>query len=188
MADEHSSSPLASKAEREAEYFRKRYLERKQRILPELRNRYASDPAYADRVRARVRAYRARNLARIQADQRDYCARNSAKQVAKANEWRKKNIDKARATTRRMNARRYAATLKATPVWADLSAIKAIYDRCAEIQVSSGIRHEVDHIVPLKNPLVCGLHVESNLRIVTMQINRKKGNKHGVHGPAEGGH
>ena len=35
---------------------------------------------------------------------------------------------------------------------------------------------EVDHIVPINHPLVCGLHTEDNLQIVTANYNHFKSN------------
>lgn len=35
---------------------------------------------------------------------------------------------------------------------------------------------EVDHIVPLIHPKVCGLHVWDNLQLLTSLQNRRKGN------------
>jgi hypothetical protein len=37
-----------------------------------------------------------------------------------------------------------------------------------------GINAEVDHMVPINNPLVCGLHNEYNLQIVTANYNKLK--------------
>jgi hypothetical protein len=67
-------------------------------------------------------------------------------------------------------------TKNATPAWADKKSIKEIYQLAAKLTESTGIMHEVDHIVPLTNKLVCGLHVEHNLRVVTFEENRKKSN------------
>ena len=38
-------------------------------------------------------------------------------------------------------------------------------------------KYSVDHIIPLKNKYVCGLHTINNLRIITTTENLKKGNK-----------
>ena len=38
-------------------------------------------------------------------------------------------------------------------------------------------KYSVDHIIPLKNKYVCGLHNINNLRIITTKENLKKGNK-----------
>jgi hypothetical protein len=59
---------------------------------------------------------------------------------------------------------------KATPAWADLEAIKQIYKNRPE-------GYHVDHIVPINNPKVCGLHVEYNLQYLLAEDNLKKSNK-----------
>ena len=65
----------------------------------------------------------------------------------------------------------------ATPKFANKQKIKEIYKRCREITLETGIQHHVDHIIPIKSTIVCGLHTETNLRIVTATENltRKKG-------------
>lgn len=35
----------------------------------------------------------------------------------------------------------------------------------------------LDHIIPLRHPEVCGLHVPWNLRVVKRETNLKKGNR-----------
>lgn len=82
-------------------------------------------------------------------------------------EWRKANPGKSEAW---VNERR-AARVNATTPWADKVAILEIYKEA----VSSGLT--VDHIIPLKHPLVCGLHVQANLQLLTLSENSKKGNK-----------
>lgn len=70
----------------------------------------------------------------------------------------------ARCATRR------ARKLRATPTWANLSLIKDFYRNCPEDM-------EVDHIIPLQNELVCGLHTLENLQYLNKSINRQKSNK-----------
>ena len=64
----------------------------------------------------------------------------------------------------------------ARPKWTNLEEIDKIYQTARQLTIETGIPHEVDHIVPIRHPLVCGLHVEYNLRVVTAQENNKKSN------------
>lgn len=69
---------------------------------------------------------------------------------------------------------------EATPIWADTEKIKQIYLKSIQLSETTGIKHEVDHIIPLTNKLVCGLHVENNLQILTFAENRKKRNRFSI--------
>lgn len=73
--------------------------------------------------------------------------------------------------------KRKAIKLKATPVWSNLNKITKIYRCCKQLSEITGVKHHVDHIVPLKGKTVCGLHVEYNLRIITAAENLGKGNR-----------
>lgn len=87
--------------------------------------------------------------------------------------WRTKNHAKVLAT----NSRRRAGIDQASPAWVDKKQIEAIYKECKKLSDTTGIKHHVDHIVPLKNKRVCGLHVPWNLQIIPAEINLKKHNK-----------
>lgn len=65
----------------------------------------------------------------------------------------------------------------ATPVWSDRKAIALIYEEARKLSRETGIQHHVDHIYPLRSPLVSGLHVAANLRIITASENCSKGNR-----------
>lgn len=67
-------------------------------------------------------------------------------------------------------SKRRASVLGATPPWADLEAIAAVYASCPE-------GYHVDHIIPLKGKNVCGLHVSWNLQHLLGVENLKKGNR-----------
>jgi hypothetical protein len=73
--------------------------------------------------------------------------------------------------------RRNSAKLKAIPPWANLSEIREVYKNSAKISKETGVMHHVDHIVPLRGKLVCGLHVQNNLQIIPWYTNVSKGNK-----------
>lgn len=77
----------------------------------------------------------------------------------------------------RANAAKYEADkIRATPSWADHDKIRAIYAEAARLTRETGIPHEVDHFYPLRSKVMCGLHVETNLQIITAEANRKKSN------------
>ena len=75
------------------------------------------------------------------------------------------------------SAKRRAAKLAATPSWVNNKEIAAIYQLRSEKEAASGMKYEVDHIVPLRGKLVCGLHVAANLEPIHAKVNRKKGNR-----------
>lgn len=84
---------------------------------------------------------------------------------SKCQTYRKSHPEKFRyyATNRR------ALKLNATPKWANLDKIYEIYLKCPQ-------GYEVDHVIPLKNDIVCGLHVEANLQYLPREKNRQKSN------------
>lgn len=88
-------------------------------------------------------------------------------------EWQKNNPAKTVANI----AKRKAAKLQRTPPWADVREIERFYDLAKTLTQTTGRRYEVDHIVPLLGKDVCGLHVQDNLRVVTQEENRRKGNR-----------
>ncbi len=73
----------------------------------------------------------------------------------------------------RKTIRYYRNLFRATPEW--LTAEHKTYMRLfAAYAHERGL--EVDHIVPLKSDLVCGLHVPWNLQAICRQDHNKKGN------------
>lgn len=68
----------------------------------------------------------------------------------------------------------------ATPSWITKEqkiAIRNLYLQAMALTKITGEKYVVDHIIPLINPIVCGLHVPWNLRVITQEENLKKSNK-----------
>lgn len=69
---------------------------------------------------------------------------------------------------------------QATPKWLTQEQkfeIRLKYRLAIELSRRTGVRHAVDHIVPLQGEEVCGLHVPWNLEVLTQDENLKKSNK-----------
>ena len=80
----------------------------------------------------------------------------------------------------RLNAaRRYTARLQATPSWLSQEQkhrTNAIYAATQQLQELTALIYHVDHIVPLVNENVCGLHVWWNLQPMPEYENAAKNN------------
>lgn len=131
----------------------------------------------SERKREIDKQWRQDNAERKRENDRLYCENNSAKQVEKVRQWRINNADRLRPMRAAEQARRRAAERKATPSWANKEMIDWLYKITAKYSEMTGVKHEVDHIVPLNGKRACGLHVESNLRIIPASENRMKSAK-----------
>lgn len=110
---------------------------------------------------------------------------NKEKRKETIHRWYQNNKDRKKETNRKWRqsnpgrvaelAYKYLAKKKqAFAPWANREKIKLIYIEAATLSKETGIRHEVDHIYPIQSDYLCGLHVETNLQILTLKENRKK--------------
>jgi hypothetical protein len=81
--------------------------------------------------------------------------------------WKQRNQDKVLAS----KAKRRASKLQATPSWSEKELIEKVYLKATVYGA------HVDHIVPLKSEVVCGLHVWANLQLLPPTDNISKGNR-----------
>jgi len=109
---------------------------------------------------------------------------------AKQKEWRdanKERVKKYNETSRKRhkarvnasNAQYRAERLQRTPAWLsgnDLTQMQQMYAMAKRRSDIEGIQYHVDHIIPLKGKIVSGLHVPSNLQIITWRENITKNN------------
>jgi len=143
----------------------------------------------AEKDRADVAAYQKANAERLKAAAKIWSANNRDKKLGYAKkyrdtnreqfllagaEWRKRNRHKVNAK----KSRRIASQVRATPGWADLEKISAVYFAANFLSMVTGEWYHVDHIVPIRSDVVCGLHWEGNLRVLPSAENQSKGNRH----------
>lgn len=106
---------------------------------------------------------------------RDLYEETRAEKIAKNKIWQKSNPGAMAAIT----AKRRSKKKSAAPKWLtteNLKDIKSFYEKASLLTLLTGIKHEVDHIVPLQGRSVSGLHVPWNLQILTKSDNLSKGN------------
>lgn len=148
--------------------------------------------------------YCTENSEKLKLQKAIYSKANSKKAVLRSTEWSKNNREQSRAIKTKwrinnsekmndirkewsknnpeylvFNCRKYQVSkLNAIPKWANNKNILAIYKESRRLSLETGIQHHVDHIVPITSDIVCGLHCEANLQILTFSENIKKGNRH----------
>lgn len=113
------------------------------------------------KIKARVKDFKINNPEKLKIYRKTYNIKN-------------KGIRNAHSAFRRTNRK------NATPRWLskfDLDYIKSLYIQAKELEKLDGIKYHVDHIIPIKSDLICGLHVPWNLQILTEKENIVKSNK-----------
>jgi len=131
--------------------------------------------------REKLCLWRAKNPDKVRAQRRRCRQAHGDKLNQRWREWRLRNLDRERSRSREAKVRKrahYTALERArreqqrlaTPRWAKKETILQIYEEA----VRRGL--QVDHIVPLRSPIVCGLHWEGNLQMLTAAENASKKN------------
>lgn len=128
--------------------------------------------ANTERRRVQQRAYYAENKEMRKAGGAKWRAAHPEQTKARMAAWAKANPEKINA----LSAKRRGVKLNAMPGWANKFFIGEIYDLAKRRTAATGYMWHVDHIVPLQNTKVCGLHVEHNLQVIPATVNLRKHN------------
>lgn len=133
--------------------------------------------ANPEKAKAREMRYRESHRKEIARRTREWYRKNKKRSRKTVSDWCKRN---PQFGARRM-AQYRATQANATPAWANQFFIEEIYDlakRRTKLKTGGVEKWSVDHIVPLKSPIVCGLHVHNNLQVIPAVKNSEKGNRH----------
>lgn len=131
---------------------RESLLEGKKRYYQENRERW-----YTTEAKTRQRQWNAENRERNQARERNRYAVDVRYQLA--------NVEKA---SRRRTS---------VPPWVKRADVAPFYAEARRLTRETGYQWQVDHFIPIKHPLVSGLHVPANLRVIPGFENASKKNR-----------
>jgi len=116
------------------------------------------------------------NKDQLKTVQKTYRENNKEVIKERKREWATKNWWRFAVHT----AKRRAGKLQRTPCWLtkeDRTKMREMYKLASDKTKETGIKWQVDHIVPLQGKLVSGLHVPENLQVIPAIENRSKWNK-----------
>lgn len=126
-----------------------------------------------EKLRSEARERYRANVADRKQSVKKWAASNACKVKTYKKQWKVNNPEKLREYTFFRSTYRKTAT----PEWCDRTAMLALYREARRLSKDTGMEHHVDHIVPLKNALVCGLHYEKNMQILPAFDNLSKLNR-----------
>jgi hypothetical protein len=106
----------------------------------------------------------------------EYYKQNKEESREKAKEYYNDNKPKFMEKSHK----RRACKLNATPCWyseLDAFVLQEMYELSKLREEALGIKYHIDHIIPLQNEKVCGLHWHANWQLLPAQQNLSKANK-----------
>ena len=120
-----------------------------------------------DRILAKSALQYEINKEKLKPIRKKHQQNNKEMYLAAGRKWKRRNRHKMAL----FESARRAYTKKATPLWADKGLMTDMYAEASYFGL------EIDHIIPLKSKIVCGLHWEGNFQLLTKSENSRKGNR-----------
>ena len=157
-------------------YLRKWYKANRERVIAQTKA-YQSLPErkQADKQRQAKQYQGNRENIRVRQNARNATPEGKAKQQSRYKQHYEANVTYYVAK----GAARRATRLRATPPWVSQLDTMRFYEEARRLTETTGVKHVVDHIIPLTNRNVCGLHVPANLQVIPELDNLRKFNRFG---------
>lgn len=149
------------------------------------------NPYCKECVAGKSRDYTQKNLEKVRVSKIAYDKRNKEK----IKHWRQKNSEKLKAywveygkkyrqtfkvETMEKTRRQQAAKRQRLPSWFDefdAMAMREAYELAKLRNAATGVKWDVDHMIPMQGRKASGLHCAMNLQVIPASMNRSKINK-----------
>lgn len=166
-----------------------RYFTGKECLRGHVVERQVSNGTCCECLAAKKKEYYTKNPGVRKLQNSKYYSENTEKVLELNKKWREQNPEELKSARKKYyesNKIRHMALVvlrkkwvkRATPKWVDFERIVKVYECANEMTKTSGVFHHVDHEIPLKGKLVCGLHVHNNLKPIPAIDNLRKGNRY----------
>ena len=110
-------------------------------------------------------------------DKQIYLSNLSSQKLAEKRAYTRKWKRENREAVRAYKADRRAAKIMRAAKWGNKDVIRSFYIAAKYLEELTQQEWHVDHVIPLQGKLVSGLHIESNLQLLTKEENLSKHNK-----------
>lgn len=149
-----------------------------------------SQRKYREANPEKISDYYRKNRERVNAYRKLYVEKNRERLAEWSKNHRQSNAESERARCKAhyarnkqqyydRSAKRRTKVKGATPTWSNLEIVRSFYKAVSIFNSHDGLmKFSVDHVVPLNNAVVSGLHAHTNLTIIPLLNNLAKGNRH----------
>ena len=125
-------------------------------------------PEYVERTRKKRRDWEKQHPELVIERNKRYNAKARKENPERIRQWKRE--ERQRNKTRHNSYQASYKKRKVKPIWVSHKDLQEIYSQAKNLGL------EVDHIIPLTHPLVCGLHTPNNLQFLSRSENAKKSN------------
>jgi len=144
--------------------------------VKEYSKRYNADyrNGHPDVIQKAQKRYRSAEHNKANECSKRYRDNNKDKATEYGRRWRKSHQDVVLGYT----SKRGSYVKDAQPKWFEKELVNEIYNKRDSLNEQWGTNFQVDHIIPLVNDKVCGLHCWDNLQLLEATMNGAKNNNY----------